>query len=357
MKTDTRTLGSEQGFTIVELLVASMITLAVIGLSLTTFSDAMRLNDTVGNIADSSQNLRAGTNMLVRDLLQAGRNIPTGGIPIPSGNGSTGIHRPSPPNKGYLFDNTTATTLQAITTGASMGPTIEGKATDMVTILMDDSVLGDLTPVKVWNATGTDPKLAQDGSSLDVGSKLAWLQGNPAEGIPAIAVGDLILFTAPAGYAMQVVTKIQSPVIHFEPNDPFNLNQRSAEAGSITQILGSTMQAKRVLMWTYYVHEEAAGVPRLMRALNMFPPQALAGVIEDLSLSYDLVDGETNPTNVKTLPYTDNGKTYTASQVRKANVHVGVRAETKGLRDEDYVRNHLSTVVSLRNLAYVDRYK
>ena len=92
-----RTSNSESGFTIVELIVASMITLTVIGIALTTFSNAMALNEAATQIADSNQNLRAGTNLLVRDLLQAGRNIPTGGISIPSGAGSVAIYRPSPP--------------------------------------------------------------------------------------------------------------------------------------------------------------------------------------------------------------------------------------------------------------------
>ncbi len=45
-------------------------------------------------------------------------------------------------------------------------------------------------------------------------------------------------------------------------------------------------------------------MPRLMRKMNHFTAQALAGVIEDLDLSYDLVDGTNNPTNVKQLPFT-----------------------------------------------------
>jgi hypothetical protein len=39
------------------------------------------------------------------------------------------------------------------------------------------------------------------------------------------------------------------------------------------------------------------------------------------------------------------------------NLHVGVRSELKSARTNDYLRNHLSTVVSLRNLAFVDRYQ
>jgi type II secretory pathway pseudopilin PulG len=354
-----RTSNSESGFTIVELIVASMITLAVIGVALTTFSNAMDLNEAATQVADSNQNLRAGTNLLVRDLLQTGRNISTGGISIPSGAGSVAIYRPSPPNKNYVFDNTTQTALQSITTGEALGPTIEGKATDMVTLLMDDGVRDELK-VEPSTYVGTAPKLAADGSALNVGPALAWLTGDPANGIPALAVGDLIYFSNSKGTTIQTVTRIQSPSIFFEGGsaDPFRFNQPGAAAGSITQILGSTMQVRRVLMFTYYVNNDSSGTPRLMRRMNMFPQQALAGVIEDLTLSFDLVDGVYNPTNIKSLPYTSpQSVVYGASQARKANLHVGVRSEEKSRKQQDYVRNHLSTIIDLRNLAYVDRYK
>jgi hypothetical protein len=356
-----RTTTSEQGFTIVELMVASMITLTVIGLALTTFASAIRLNETATQVADSNQNLRAGTNLLVRDLLQAGRNIPTGGVSIPSGPGATAIHRPSPPPPGTQrdFDNLTwQTSLSAITTGEAMGPEINDNPTDLVTILMDDFLLGELT-VFPYDTTepGTPAKLSQDGSSLDVGGNLTWITGDPQGGIPGLKEGDLVLFVTPDGSALQSITKIESPTIYFEPGDDFNLNQPSATAGTIRNITGTKMSVRRALMYTYYVHLDSSDTPRLMRALNMYPPQALAGVIEDLSLSFDLVDGVDNPTNVKTLPFTANLVTYSANQIRKANLRVGVRAEDKSARQADYVRNQLSTIIDLRNLAYVDRYK
>src|SRR6185503_15224832 len=226
-----RTSNSESGFTITELIVASMITLAVIGIALTTFSNAMDLNEAATQVADSNQNLRAGTNILVRDLLQAGRNIPTGGISIPSGSGSVSIYRPSPPATTQTFNNTSLTALSAITTGQGLGPTINGKTTDMITILMDDSVLGELTPVGVWNASGSGPKIAADGSTLNIGNRTDWLNGDPANGIPSIKVGDLFFFSNPTGTTLQTVTKIQPPTIYFEANDPFRFNQRSAAAG------------------------------------------------------------------------------------------------------------------------------
>lgn len=353
-----RTSTSQAGFSLVELMMASMITVAVLGIAFTTFRDALALNDAVVNLTDSSQNLRAGTNLLVHDLLQAGRNIPTGGIGIPSGAGSSAIHRPSPPNRFYTFDNTTATTLSPITTGAALGPIVDGRPTDMVTILMDDPFLLPLEDVQPAGSVGSVPKLSGDGSSFNVGPQAAWLAGDSDNGIAPVKAGDLMVFTGNGGGStIQTVTKVDTSTVYFEANDPFTLNQRGAAAGSITQLLGSAMRVRRVLMFTYFVYEETPGVPRLMRMLNQFPPQALAGVIEDLELSYDLADGVNNPANVKDLPYTAASVTYSASQIRKANIHVGVRSETKSAKMNDYLRNHLSTVISLRNLAYVDRYK
>jgi hypothetical protein len=110
-------------------------------------------------------------------------------------------------------------------------------------------------------------------------------------------------------------------------------------------------------MYTYWVEEETAGVPRLMRALNFFDPTALAGVVEDLDITYDLVDGDVNPVGVDDLPHELEDVVFTANQIRKVNVHLGVRSENISARTDDYLRSHVSTVVSIRNLAFVDRYE
>ena len=116
----------------------------------------------------------------------------------------------------------------------------------------------------------------------------------------------------------------------------------------------------RALMITYYVDNTTVpGTPRLTRIVNHFTPQALAGVVEDLDLTYDLVDGVINPTEVTALPYTDveTGVTYNSNQIRKVNIHVGVRSEVLSKPAQDYVRNHITTSVDVRSLASVDRYK
>jgi hypothetical protein len=116
----------------------------------------------------------------------------------------------------------------------------------------------------------------------------------------------------------------------------------------------------RALMITYYVDNTTSpGTPRLTRVVNHYTPQALAGVVEDLDLTYDLVDPLSNSvTDIPSLPYTDavTGVKYTNNMIKKVNVHVGVRSESISKPAQDYVRNHITTAVDVRSLASVDRY-
>jgi hypothetical protein len=361
---------SDRGFALSEFLVASVITLAVIGVAIKTFDDALKINDATLKLTDAGQNMRSGVNLLVRDLLQAGRDIPTGGIPIPSGAGAVNVQRPSPSGWSYAFDNTTLTTLGAVTTGNNLGSVIAGRQTDMITILMGDPFLPNssvpspyTTPttagfvVKPSTVSTTGPKMSADGSSMTMGNQSAWFAGDLANGMAPIKTGDILLFKSQTGSAMQVVTSVSGGTVSFASADPFNLNQRSAANGNITDILGSDMSVQRIMMISYFVEETTPGEPRLMRALNMHPAQALAGVVEDLQFSYDLVDGATNPVNVNDVPFTAGSDTFTSSQIRKVNLKVGVRSEEKSRSTGDYMRHYITTVASLRNLAYVAEYQ
>jgi prepilin-type N-terminal cleavage/methylation domain-containing protein len=150
-----RNISREDGFTLPELLVSTTIMLVVLGGAMSTLKSALTLNDTATQMADSNQNLRAGANTLIRDLMQAGRRLPTTGIPIASGAGSSAINRPCPPVSAPVppvvcskFDNVTGTALSAITTGATMGPWVDGSTTDIVTLLM--WCLRTMAPARPW---------------------------------------------------------------------------------------------------------------------------------------------------------------------------------------------------------------
>lgn len=361
----------DNGFSLIELMTGMAITLIVVAGAMQTFKNALAINDAGQQIADSSHNLRSGSNLLVRDLMQAGRKIPTGGIPIPNGAGSGIINRPSPPGGPvYTFDNINQTTLTAVITGKGLGPIINSSSTDIITFLMIDPLLGD---TKVCDSTLAIPantaSLQNDSSYMTVAGTTSttgfnWLTGDPTNGIAPVKAGDIIWFNT-GGTALRTVTSTDATRVYFGAADWFNFNQAAAPQGTLPALRAGGkfpcgFAAARLLMYTYYVDATTTpGTPRLTRVMNNFAPQALAGVVEDLDIAYDLVDGTVNPTLVSDLPYTDagSGLTYTATQIRKVNLHIGVRSDTISTQSHDYVRTHMSTVISLRNLAFVDRYK
>jgi hypothetical protein len=396
-----RTALHEDGFTLTELLFSTAITLLVLAVAMGTFQNALMLNDTATLIAGSNQNLRAGTNALVRDLMQAGRAIPTGGISIPSGVGATPINRPSPPTLAYQFNNITAFTLSAITSGSALGPTTAGEATDVITMLTVDptsyvcypavaAVPPQQSPCAAVasnlrfpddldvNANPAGPQLSANGSTITVTAALATWITDPVDGIKP---GELLLFKSVSGAtAIQTVTSVSAgarQVICQAGNatDWFNFNQPGAAAGSIlalrdrqpngTFAFTSQISVSRVVMLTYYVYDPptvppSPPAPRLWRKQNDQAPQALAGVVEDLEITYDLVDGVLNPVQIPSLPYTTivaPVMTFTANQIRKVNLHVGVRSEEISQLNKDFMRHHITTTVAVRNLAFVDKYQ
>lgn len=356
---------------------STVIMLIVMGAAMTTFRNALHINEAASLIGDATQNMRAGTNLLVRDLLQTGRGIPIGGIPIPAGEDAEDIKRPGPPESSNTFDNADGVTLQAITTGDDLGPALAAEATDMVTLLTVDPLsyveyeAGALAaPLELnWGAnqalwpdglTTPTPTLAADGASMNVGQFTTWIS-DPVLGVKA---GDLLLFTNSLGAAIQTVTRVEGSTVFFEDNadDAFNFNQRSVSQGSIIQIRNGAVFPQttvvRLQMVSYYIDAlTAPATPRLMRQINFFTPVALAGVLEDFDITYDLVDGVNNPVGVASLPFTTGDVTYTSSQIRKVNLHVGVRSDTRSSVHQDFLRHHLSTSVSIRSLAYVSRYE
>jgi hypothetical protein len=332
---------TEQGFTVTEVLVATTLALIVMAGTLGSLNDALGLNEKTMLMADLGQNMRAGLNFLIQDYMNAGWGIPIGGIPIPSGAGAATVVRPGPPAANYTFGN--SVTIAAVNTGEQMGPAGNGRLTDMVNILYADSVLAlNQTPLAA---------IAPDGSSVTVDVSI------PITGIPnAIRAGDLIAFSNALGNAIQYVTAVNGQVITFGAGDPMRLNQRNAPQGSIMNLQNAGVfpptTATRVWLITYYLDTATDPLmPRLIRQVNNNRGNAVALVLEDLQLSYDLVDGVTNPTNVKT-PTAPNSP----NQIRKVNILLFGRSSDRVKNTNDYLRRTMTTQVSLRSLAFIDRY-
>ena len=397
-----RRLTSEDGFTITEMMVATAVVLVVLSGALTTFRNALMINDSASQLADANQNLRAGTNTLIRDLLMAGRLIGTEGIAMPTGPGIT-FARPGPVvmNFPMVADGDPTLQLPSITTGYQLGPVIPTGCTtctptDMITIMTVDEFMPFVStpPANPGAPTGAEGTISPDGTYVQFASASQWIDGDTVNDTQKIKVGDLVLYVGASGNAIQTVTSIDLSAkrIYFAQGDFFHFNQPNATnevagtgrplatlkrsntnpATTITwptlcPAPGTVMTAGsnfcsqvtlfKAMMITYYVDNTTTpGTPRLTRVLNNFTPQALAGVVEDIDLTYDLYDGTVNPVGVQFLPQLIGGVTYTSNQIRKVNVHVGVRSETISQPIQDYVRNHITTSVNVRSLAAVDKY-
>jgi len=335
----------EHGFSIVEALISTAITITILGWTLGSLNDSLGANEQSAQIVDLEQNLRAGMNLLVSDLINAGWSIPIGGIPIPSGEGAEDVIRPGPPDAFYSFDSET---IAAVNPGPMLGPVWHGQATDIVNILYADNAEFS-HPLNDHPLTA----IAANGSSVTV-SNLTPLDemDNP------IRVGDLIALSNAKGSTLQYVTDVSGQTITFGTSDPMNLNQPSAPAGSITQISNGdgtspTTTATRVYLVTYYLDfTEDPEPPRLIRRINNDPGRTVALILENLQLSYDLVDGVSNPTAVK-VPVSPNSP----SQIRKANILLSGRSAVINRATGEFLRRSLTTQVSLRSLSYIDRYE
>jgi hypothetical protein len=75
--------------------------------------------------------------------------------------------------------------------------------------------------------------------------------------------------------------------------------------------------------------------------------------LENMQFTYNYVDGATNPSNQPGIPAGNN-----ESQIRAVNVFLGARSSymTHQGNKSIYARNNLVTQISLRSMAYRDRY-
>jgi len=333
----------EQGFSMMELLIGVSLTLVILATTVGALTDGIRTSDTARLVSQMQHNGRTGLNLMTRDLIQAGQRIPTGGIPIPSGAGIAAIRRPGISNLTFPAGSIV---LPAISAGQALGPAIQGRLTDIITILYADSTLAlDATPLAA---------IANDGSSMKVAA--GTVIDDPSN---ALAPGDLIMFSNALGNAIQEITSVEGSTrsVSFATADTMRFNQRTAPAGTIIQIQNGPgtyppTTATRIWMVTYYIDATNAASPRLTRIVNNGQPRPISLDIEDLQITYDLVDGFTNPAGAD-QPVAPNS----AAQIRKATVVLLARSHAEQRATGRFHYQTLRTQISFRSLSFVDRYQ
>lgn len=387
------------GFTLVELMISMGVTLVLLGAAVAAFRSAQQTNQMVQQGSDLSENLRAGMNMMILDIQQAGTGIPTGGIPIPftSPCGTT-----QPINRPKLNGTTTfpypgatcESSIPAVEPGNELGPAITApdaisgtpanpnSITDEITVLYADNLVGlDAKPVNQpptaspANAGCPNGSLSYAGTTLTVIFDVNCVNlTNSTSGNSIITInpGDLIAFQNANGTALLWVSTVSGQTLTFQAGDPFDLNGRTDSAGTIRQLetggpsCGGAAScfpptlATRIWMITYYLDNVTAPpYTRLIRQVNMpsgtsiYPPTPVGETLENLQFTYNFVDGVTNPANQVAVPVGNS-----ESNIRAVNVYLAARASQPVQVGNNmiYARSNLMSQISLRSLAYVNNY-
>ena len=375
----------KSGFTLVELIIGMAVTMVALAAAVMMFRDSTKANTNVTQASDMSDNMRAGLNLIVQDLIQTGTGIPTGGISIPNTVNAAGCNIGKPVNRPPTVLNLTFqgpnsankgcnVILPAVEPGNSLGPAVtspdgtSSPATDIITILYADNTLAlDQKPIN--GASCPAGTIAANGSSIKFDPVCVTIG---AAGIP-VNPGDLLMLyngNNPNGI-LQTVSSVSGQTLSFNAGDPFNLNGRttSETSGTILTLQNLTAGAPngtypatsctRVWMITYFLDATADPKhPMLMRAVNFNTPQPVAETLENLQFSYNFADGTTPaPVNQFTVPTLPSPGGDNENQIRSVNVYLGARSTTTAATTGKYVRTNLATQVALRSMAYFNTYQ
>jgi type II secretory pathway pseudopilin PulG len=373
MHVTTRSTTDNAGFTLAELLIAMGIVLAIMGGTLTVMNDGYRMAESATNVIGLNNNLRIAVDLVVRDLIQVGQGMPTGRtVQVPNGGGALAIQRPHPLRTTPAQDSlctawpTDTTAISAVTVGPGCGPVINGVATDMVTTLAVDSAL-DAAGVQSFNVT----------------ARTATLSTAPVALSDRVRVGELMMFTKGSVSALAYVTAVSVNGLTFTfatTGDPTNLNQADAtgrngtvdDLAATPPVTANSASVSRIRMISYYLDNTLdPTTPRLIRHMNWGDPtaavnqrgQTVAFSIENLQFTYDMLDGVSNPANVRmaaadlTAAGACNPNPCSPNQIRKVNVFLAGRSAQTFSVTKRFFRSTLTTQVSLRALALVDRYR
>jgi hypothetical protein len=382
------------------------ITTVILGATMLTMTDAIRATESATQITDLNNGLRTAMDLMVRDMLQVGQGLPGGrAILVPNGAGSQTIQLPGPVGSDYQLDggsfcpphppddpDTVCEQIPAVVPGPNRGPIVveNQPASDMITTLAADSSF-DSVPLRAF---------AADGRSITVAAFGAVAPAHPSghnisdagDTSDNIRKGDLIMLTKGSASALVQVSNVAGQDVFFEAEDSLRLNQSAAADGTAFELRNTapvdvlvapnqfvSTLATRVRMITYYLDVTTdPRRPRLIRRMNNStnPDKwnefdnaegtVVAFDIEGLQITYDL-SGEDDPTKLRSNVRMDDadldGSGACApnpcypNQIRKINIMLSARSRLPRRGTNQFYRNRLVTQVSLRSLAFVDRYR
>jgi prepilin-type N-terminal cleavage/methylation domain-containing protein len=351
------------GFTLLEMMVSMAIGLIVMAAMTSLFKTGLNATMTVTQRAETQQNMRAAMDLMVKDISMAGAGLPSGGIQLPSGAGSTTskyacdqagtCHVPvyTYPTANYMYGIIPGFS-NGVENGAAIPAAPAPAVNDSITVVYADYNF-PLWEYNVAFVGGTN------GGQITLTANPTYVPAPPAiNSAGGIQVGDLIMLanSSVTGTAVGEVTGVTATTISFANLDPLNMNQSGAAANNINSITGGTPTvAYRLFAVTYYLTVPAAAgqTPRLMRQVNGLTPVPVADDIINLQFAFDTYNSSTsaldadqsNPLGVGESP----------NNIQKVNIVVmGQSIINNGNKSQNM---YLATSVSARNMAFRNRYQ
>jgi len=340
----TRT--DDAGFSLIEALMATAITLVVLALTSRAFISGLNANNAIELLTGTNQNLQVASGYITQDLIKAGQGIQIGGLSRPNGPGATAIVRPI----GTASTFPTSTVLSAVTAGDALGPLVMDTTTsttrsDVITVIYMDQT-ATVLPL-------TSVSLTSTAATVVVTPTINTTTAN------TVRQGDLFVFTNPNGMTVMEVTGStpNSQTLVFDNTDVLKFNQPGLPAGQggIKQLVPTPtgyppVSMQRLTMVTYYIDRTVPTQPVLMRRLGGTAPIPIAMGVENLQMQY-----YTFPSGASSLSLTSSPTN--PDDVRKIDVYLGARSEDKAKQTNDYVRNSMATQVTVRSLGLFDTYR
>jgi hypothetical protein len=371
-----------------ELLISLAVSMTVLGAAVQLFSEGMDATWVLSQKAEMQQDLRAASDLLMKDISVAGSGLPTEtGVALANGGGAvtpvygcnqngaclpTGaINYPTPP-AGTGAD---PPTMYPIMPGYQKGITPPGSTTvsDIITVVYADPVLALPCYTVSFPNSGLNPVTFTLPTTLPSGCLPAGVAA-PQQlvgSVVGLQPGDVLLFYEGSTYAVAEVTGVAGSngtyTVTFANNDPLQLNQSGATSNDLANYTTVTnFQAMRLEVITYYLMNVpdptglTTGTPTLMRQVNGQTAIPVAENVVNLQFTYDTYNAD------GTLLSGAGDGGYSAGEsfnlIRKINVlHMSIRSTLQGVRTalmttKGYQTFDFQTSVSARNLSYQQRY-
>jgi hypothetical protein len=202
------------------------------------------------------------------------------------------------------------------------------------------------------------------------------------DGPDRVIPGQLMLISKGSFNTLVQVTDVDADArtIDFAAGDSLRLNQSGIAANGTLRALNqqapvndpAATRISRMRMITYYLDDTAdAAHPRLVRRVNngdsvTFDNELGTAVTMDavdLQFTYDISNGAGNPGGVEMSPLdmTNGGScspnACAETQIRKVNLMLRTRTPNPQSLTTNFLTNTLESQVSLRAMAFVDRYR